>query len=290
MVCSPCCHVHVGPHSHTHGPRQTPPKVDPKSSRLKRLFVALLPSSLGSGHTKRDLWCEFASRSVVCVNSHCCCGPQKSRRDFASRSVWPGLYLDWYNTQFLTLKAESHLAVCVSVCLFFALCVHTWHGKSPTQQHSSYMPDTLCHIQKIEPISIFLHMTLHILVKMAKCAQYTMEALVPFFTQDAQRQVCFGLYALSSRALSTGLFPPANSGFLSRNPQCSFYRSCAFCSYFLHICKFVKNFSFVAHWASFYTHTHANTNTCTNLTTFYPMHELSGEMRFFKKFEAKMTN
>ncbi len=29
--------------------------------------------------------------------------------------------------------------------------------------------------------------------KITKCAQYTMEALVPFFMQDAQRQACFGL-------------------------------------------------------------------------------------------------
>ncbi len=48
-------------------------------------------------------------------------------------------------------------------------------------------------MQKIEPVSIFLPMTLHTPVKITKCAQYTMEALVPFFTQDAQRQVCFGL-------------------------------------------------------------------------------------------------
>ena len=32
-------------------------------------------------------------------------------------------------------------------------------------------------------------------VKIAKCAQYTMEALVPFYTQDVQSQVCFGLQA-----------------------------------------------------------------------------------------------
>ncbi len=31
---------------------------------------------------------------------------------------------------------------------------------------------------------------------MAKCAQYTMEELVPLFTQDAQRQVCLGLKTL----------------------------------------------------------------------------------------------
>ena len=55
------------------------------------------------------------------------------------------------------------------------------------------MPDTLRHAQKIKPTLIFLHMTLCTPVKIAKCAQYTMEALVPFFTQDAQRQVCFGL-------------------------------------------------------------------------------------------------
>ena len=30
-------------------------------------------------------------------------------------------------------------------------------------------------------------------VKIAKCAQYTVEALVPFFTKVAQRQMCFGL-------------------------------------------------------------------------------------------------
>ncbi len=54
------------------------------------------------GHTKRDLRCEFASRLVVCMkfsqsghtsaNSPCCCRPQKIvSRDFALRSVWPGL-------------------------------------------------------------------------------------------------------------------------------------------------------------------------------------------------------
>ncbi len=36
-------------------------------------------------------------------------------------------------------------------------------------------------------------MTLCTPVKIAKCAQITLEASVPFFTQDAQRQVCFGL-------------------------------------------------------------------------------------------------
>ena len=28
------------------------------------------------------------------------------------------------------VKAESHVAVCISVCIFFMLCVHTWCGKS----------------------------------------------------------------------------------------------------------------------------------------------------------------
>ena len=35
-------------------------------------------------------------------------------------------------TRFGRFKAESHLAVCISICVFFVLCVHTWHGKSPT--------------------------------------------------------------------------------------------------------------------------------------------------------------
>ena len=50
------------------------------------------------------------------------------------------------------------------------------------------MPDTLHHMQKIKPVSIFLHMT-RMPVKIANGVQYTMETLVPFFTQDAQRQV-----------------------------------------------------------------------------------------------------
>ncbi len=44
-----------------------------------------------------------------------------------------------------SIKAESHLAVCV--CVFFVLCVHTWRHKSPTEQHR--------HTQKIEPVSVF---------------------------------------------------------------------------------------------------------------------------------------
>ena len=52
----------------------------------------------------------------------------------------------------------------------------------------------LCDIQTIEPVLIFLPMTLLTPVNFTKYAQYTMETLVPFFTQDAQCQVRFGLY------------------------------------------------------------------------------------------------
>ncbi len=38
-------------------------------------------------------------------------------------------------TRIRIVKAESHLVVCVSVCIFFVLCVYTWYVKSPTQQH-----------------------------------------------------------------------------------------------------------------------------------------------------------
>ncbi len=43
------------------------------------------------------------------------------------------------------LKAESYLAVCVSVCVFFVLCVHTWCGKSQTQQHRICLIHCIIH-------------------------------------------------------------------------------------------------------------------------------------------------
>ncbi len=124
---------------------------------------------------------------------------QKQREGTQERDIWAEqsrtpqynrMLMDLCLGTGVSLVSVSSL-VCVSVCVFFVLYVHTWHGKSPTQQHR------ICLIYYIiaenQTYFDFSAMTLYTLVKIAKCAQYSMEALVPFFTQDAQHQVCFGL-------------------------------------------------------------------------------------------------
>ena len=113
----------------------------------------------------------------------------------------------------LSIKAESHLATCVCICVLCAYLVSINHP-----QNNTGYADMLHDTRKIEVVSIFLCMTLHMLAKITKCAQYTMEALVPFFTQDAQRQVCFGLKGATQCRVRFGI-SAILFGFQRRDPS-----------------------------------------------------------------------